>query len=74
MGREKRRGVVGERVGASKTRQVAVYLVFLAVLAALFVGGLFLVGKLDTSVGKDVPCSAPWCKGNPKQIDTKPIQ
>lgn len=74
MGLEKRRGVVGERVGPSKARQVAVYLGFLAVLVALVIGGLFLVGKLDTSVGKDVPCSAPWCKGHPKQVEPKPIQ
>src|SRR4051794_38886940 len=74
MGLDKRRSVVGERVGPSKTRQLAVYLGFLAVLAALVVGGLILIGSLETSVGKDVPCSPPWCKGHPKQIDTKPIQ
>src|SRR5215217_8587954 len=73
MGLDKRRSVVGERVGPSKTRQLAVYVGFLAVLAALVVGGLILIGSLDTSVGKDVPCSAPWCKDQPKQINPKPI-
>src|SRR3954452_12377086 len=42
MGLDKRRSVVGERVGPSKTRQLDVYLGFLAVLAALVVGGLIL--------------------------------
>jgi hypothetical protein len=74
MGRDKRRSVVGERIGASKTKQLAVYLGFLAVVAALAVGGLLLVSNLDTSVGKDVPCSAPWCKSDAKLDKPRPIQ
>jgi hypothetical protein len=74
MGLDKRRSVVGESFGPSKTRQLAVYVGFLAILAAMVVGGIILVGALDTSVGKDVPCSAPWCKGHAKQIQPKPIQ
>lgn len=74
MGRDKRRSVVGQRVGPSKTRQLAVYLGFLAVVAALAVGGLLLVSNLDTSVGKDVPNSAPWAKQGDHLEKPKPIQ
>jgi hypothetical protein len=74
MGKDKRRPVVGQSYGPSKTRQLALYGVFLAVLAVVIVGGIMLIGKLDTGVGNHVPCSAPWCKGNPKQIKPKPIQ
>ena len=74
MGLDKRRGVVGESFGPSKTRQLAVYVAFLAVVAVLVVGGFLLVGALDTSVGKDVPNSAPWAKQDAKQINPKPIQ
>src|SRR5215216_7967360 len=62
MGEDKRRPVVGQSYGPSKTRQLVVYGVFLAVVAAIAVGGFILIGKLDTSVGKDVPNSAPWSK------------
>ena len=74
MGLDKRRSVVGQRVGASKTKQLAVYLGFLAVVAALAVGGLLLVSNLDTSVGKDVPNSAPWAKQGTHLEKPKPIQ
>src|SRR4051794_36915815 len=74
MGLDKRRTVVGEKVGPSKKRQLAVYLGFLAVVVALVVGGIILVGSLDTSVGNNVPNSAPWAKQGAKQINPKPIQ
>src|SRR3954452_21736192 len=74
MGRDKRRSVVGQSYGPSKTRQLVVYLGFLAVVAALVVGGIILVGALDTGVGKNVPNSAPWAKQGAKQIKPKPIQ
>lgn len=74
MGKDKRRSVVGRRHGPSKTRQFALYGVSLAVVVALAVGAFILIGSFDKSVGKDVPCSAPWCKGEPKQIQPKPIQ
>lgn len=74
MGRDKRRTVVGQSYGPSKTRQLGVYLVFLAVLAALVVGGIILIGSIDKPVGKDIPNSAPWAKQGVKQSDPKPIQ
>jgi hypothetical protein len=74
MGLDKRRPVIGQSYGPSKARQFAVYLGFLAVVAALVVGGIILVGNLDKPVGKDVPNSAPWAKHGVKQIKPKPIQ
>ena len=74
MGKDKRRPVVGQSYGPSKLRQLALYGVFLAVLAAVVVGGIILIGKLDTSVGKNVPNSAPWSKPGVRQIQPKPIQ
>lgn len=74
MGLDKRRSVVGQSYGPSKARQLAVYLGFLAIVAALVVGGIILVGALDTGVGKDVPNSAPWSKPGVKQHVPKPIQ
>jgi hypothetical protein len=74
MGLDKRRPVIGQSYGPSKARQFAVYLGFLAVVAALVVGGIILVGSLDKPVGKDVPNSAPWAKQGVKQIKPKPIQ
>jgi hypothetical protein len=74
MGLGKRRSVVGRSYGPSKARQLVVYLVFLAVVAALVVGGIILVNNLDTPVGKDIPHSAPWAKPGAQQIKPKPIQ
>ena|SRR5689334_14120401 len=74
MGLDKRRRVVGQSYGPSKTRQFALYGIFLAVIVALVIGGIILVGKLDTGVGKDVPHSAPWSKPGVKQSKPKPIQ
>jgi hypothetical protein len=74
MGLDKRRPVTGQSYGPSKARQFAVYLGFLAVVAALVIGGIILVGNLDKPVGKNVPNSAPWAKHGGKQIKPKPIQ
>ena len=74
MGLDKRRPVIGESYGPSKRRQLVMYLGFLAILVALVVGGLILVGTLDTSVGKNVPNNAPWAQPGAKQIQPKKIQ
>ena len=74
MGMDKRRQVVGRGYGPSRARQLLLYGAFLLAAAALVVGGIFLVGSLDTGVGKHVPNSAPWSKPGVKQIKPKPIQ
>jgi hypothetical protein len=74
MGKDKRRAVVGRRHGPSKTRQLALYGAFLAVLVALFVGGLVLVSTTDKGVGKDVPNTAPWAQPDARQIPAQRIQ
>src|SRR3954447_2048078 len=57
MGKDKRRAVVGQTYGPTKARQLGLYGIFLAVIAALVVGGIILVGQLDSPVGKHVPNS-----------------
>ncbi len=74
MGKDKRRAVVGQTYGPTKARQLALYGLFVAVLAVVLIGGIALIGKLDTGVGKHVPNSAPWSKPGVRQIQPKPIQ
>ena len=72
-GLDKRRRVVGQSYGPSKARQLGMYAIFLAVATAVVIGGIVLIGKLDTGVGKNVPHSAPWSKPGIRQIKPKPI-
>src|SRR3954451_23196907 len=74
VGKDKRRPVVGKSYGPSKTRQLVLYGVFLAVVAVLAFGGYLLIQSQDTGVGKNVPNTAPWSKPGAKQIPPKPIQ
>jgi hypothetical protein len=73
-GDEKRRRVAGRSYGPSRARQAALYATFLAVMAALLVGGKLLVDALDKPGGKSVPNSAPWAQPHAKQHPTKPLQ
>ena len=74
MGEDKRRAVVGQSYGPSKTRQLTLYGIFLAVVAALVIGGIMLINALDTPVGKNVPNTAPWAQQGVKQHPPKPLQ
>jgi hypothetical protein len=74
MGLDKRRAVVGQSYGPSKARQLGLYGIFLAVVVAVVIGGIFLINHFDTPVGKDIPNSAPWSKPGVKQHPPKPIQ
>ena len=74
MGKDKRRPVVGQSYGPSKTRQLTLYGIFLAVVAAILIGGAILVSALDTPVGKQIPQSAPWAQPHAKQHPPKPLQ
>jgi hypothetical protein len=74
MGHDKRRAVVGKTYGPTKARQLTLYGIFLAVVAALVIGGILLINALDTPVGKNVPNSAPWAQPGVKQHPPKPLQ
>lgn len=60
MGLDKRRQVGGKRYGASPAKQVAVYGGALAVIAALFLGGIALTNELDTAPPEGEGPIAPW--------------
>jgi hypothetical protein len=75
MGKDKRRSVVGRRHGPSKARQLGLYGASLAVIAALVIGAIILIGSFDKSVGKvHEHGQAQWSKPGVKQIQPKPIQ
>ncbi len=73
MGKDKRRQVVGQTYGPTLARQLTLYGIFVAVVAALFLGGLALVHALDKPP-EHIPNSAPWSKPGAKQIPPKPLQ
>jgi len=66
MGLDKRRGVVGEKYGASFAKQATVYGVFLAVVVALVIGGKMAADELDKGpeVNED---KAPWSQVDAEQ-------
>lgn len=70
MGLDKRRPVIGGQFGASRTRQATIYGIFLAVVAALVIGGLLLVNELDQPPA-DNPDAAPWAEN---KIEAKELQ
>ena len=73
MGQDKRRHVIGQRYAASRTRQAALYLVFLVVIVALVVGVKLLVDHYDQPPKHFKP-EAPWAQPGVKQIPPKPLQ
>jgi Rho termination factor, N-terminal domain len=72
MGLDKRRGVVGEKYGASFAKQATVYGVFLVLVAALVVGGKLAADELDKGpeVNED---RAPWAQEGAEQRDPQPL-
>jgi hypothetical protein len=68
MGLDKRRGVVGQKYGASFAKQATVYGVAVAVIVALVIGGKLAIDELDKgpTVNED---KAPW-SGN----DSRPAE
>ena len=60
MGLDKRRQVTGGTYGPTRTRVIMRFVVFFAIVAAIFVGLLFLVDQLDQppqSSGDEAPWS-----------------
>jgi hypothetical protein len=72
MGLDKRRGVVGEKYGASFAKQATVYGIFLAVVAGVLIGGKLAVDELDQGpkVAED---KAPWAQEDAPQRSPEPI-
>jgi hypothetical protein len=73
MGLDKRRSVVGESYAPSFGRQATMYGIFLAVVAALVIGGKLLADKLDQPPA-ETKDEAVW-SGNdlqPTDIDSRP--
>jgi hypothetical protein len=66
MGLDKRRGVVGQKYGASFAKQATVYGAALAVIVALVIGGKLAADELDRgpAVNED---KAPWSQETAKQ-------
>lgn len=73
MGKDKRREVVGETYGPTRTRVVGTFVAFIAVVAALTVGFYFLAQELDAPPSEN-PDVAPWSQADAPQTPPKPIQ
>ena len=73
MGLDKRREVVGQSYGPSTGRQLTMYGVGLAVLAALVIGGKLLADELDQPPD-EIKAEAPWTGNDepPAPIDSRP--
>src|SRR5215212_10100541 len=58
-GKDKRRAVVGQAYGPTRKRQLVLYGIFLAVVAALVIGGKILIDTLDQPSDTNAN-AAPW--------------
>ena len=72
MGLDKRREVVGGRYSPSFGRQVAMYGIFLAVVAALSIGFIVLAGELDKPP-ENYKDEAPWSRADAPNTPPAPI-
>lgn len=63
MGQDKHRQVVGQRVGASRTKQLAYYGAFVAFLVVAYLGLKIAVDDLDKAPAHDKD-QAPWSQKN----------
>jgi hypothetical protein len=66
MGLDKRRGVVGQKVGASFAKQATVYGVFLVIVVALVIGGKLAADELDKGPAVNAD-EAAWSQETAKQ-------
>lgn len=83
MGLDKRRQVQGKRYGASPAKQALVYGIFVAVVAALVIGGSILASNLDKPSDSELQAAeedppAPWAQETapqtkPGDIDFAPV-
>ena len=63
MGQDKHRKVIGQRYGASRTKQIAYYGIFIAFVIAAYIGLKTAADHLDKAPAHD-PDQAPWSKPN----------
>jgi hypothetical protein len=73
MGLDKRRRVTGGTYGPTRTRVAMRFVVFFAVIGAIFVGLLFLVDQLDQPPDSNSD-KAPWSAQDATQRDPEPLQ
>jgi hypothetical protein len=72
MGLDKRREVVGGQYSPSLARQLTMYGIFLAVVAAIAVGFIVLAGELDKPP-KAYKDEAPWSRADAPNVTPQPI-
>jgi len=75
MGRDKRREVIGESYGPSRSRVILSFVAFFAIVGIVFVGLMLLVGQVDKAPDSN-PALAPWSAADveqqpPQDLDTR---
>jgi hypothetical protein len=73
MGQDKRRQVVGKTYGPTLARQLALYAIFLVIVAAIAFGVKVAVDHFDQPP-KHFAAKAPWAQPGVKQTPPKPLQ
>jgi hypothetical protein len=73
MGQDKRRQVVGKTYGPTLARQLALYAIFLVIVAAIAFGVKVAIDHFDQPP-KHFSAQAPWAQKGVKQIPPKPLQ
>lgn len=73
MGQDKRRQVVGQSWGPSKTRQLLYYGLAVAFVIALYIGGKIAIDELDKAPANN-PDKAPWSQPNAPQTPPQRFQ
>jgi hypothetical protein len=72
-GKDKRRSVVGNSYGPSKTRQATLYGIAVGVVVLLAIGGKLLADKLDQPPDH-ITAKAPWAQPDAPQRPPEPLQ
>lgn len=72
IGHDKRRQVVGGQYGATVRKQLTVYGIFIAVVAAIVIAGLTVVRNIDN---REIPLedTGPWTEADAAQVAPRPI-
>jgi cobalamin biosynthesis Mg chelatase CobN len=73
MGQDKRREVTGQAYGPSNQRVIMRFVIFFAIVGAIFIGLLFIVGQLDQPPESNPP-QAPWSGSDAQQEPPQPLQ